>query len=249
MADEYRVDFPQEDQLADESGDWAPEQDVVTDDSEQLVPRRDLDNVRSIEQRRQHEIRQQYESQLADANLRSERQERQTQLTLAWTQQYITRDGLAPAEAFRVAQTAAAQRVEQEFQQREQQTKLQRYEQQEQVQQTKAERESLRDEVMATVGLTQEQLRIATRGVTPDMPNFRDEVWKRAIAFKTTGGRQAQASSARELRSKVPFIAGSTPVKANYQELPHNVKLGRDSGKSFLEEQKKARRRARQRGR
>lgn len=250
--DESRVDFA-DDELPIDDGDLVGSDEVVADSDttqpqQRPVSQADLDRLRSTEQKRYAQLERQYrqaEEKAAQAELRAEKNERYADLVTRWTADYIAQ-GHDPETARQGAMRNAKARVDQEYEQKGLKQKLDTYEARETEDQFRQSLEQLGQDVMQTLGLSEAQLKEAVAGLRPDQNGYHNEVWKRAAAHAKVLQGKSQSQRARDLRNSTPFVAGSTPVQARYQELPHNVKLGTDSGKAWLEEQKKLRR-ARQR--
>lgn len=183
-----------------------------------------------------------YRQQAEEAKVALEKETRKQTLIVKWTQQYIEQ-GHSPQDALHYATTNAADRVEQEFQARAKESKLERYERQEQEQQQRQSLTAFRDELIEKTGLSEAQLRQAMVGLHADAQDFKHQAWTRALAMARTVAQTGQAQDNRTLRNQVPFIAsGARAGKVEYSSLPQNVQLGTATGDAFIEEQRRLRR-------
>jgi hypothetical protein len=227
------------------TGDSSDGSEVVSgQQSEQLVPKQDLDNLRSVEQKRYRALEKQYretQQQLAQQQLESQKEARYAQVSNAWYQQYLAQ-GHDAATARHHATTNARKAVDAEFEQTQLKSKLETYEQKEIREQYEQAMTDLGNEVMELTGLSEDQLKQAIKGLSAKQPNFVNEVWKRALAFKQTAGKQDTAASARDLRNRTPIPSGSATPQAVYQGLPHNIQLGSDQATAIINAEKVRRR-------
>jgi hypothetical protein len=179
-----------------------------------LVPETDLNALRSAEQRRYAQLEREYQQTQQQLQEYQQWQEQlQWQQTTSSREQELVQQFLAAGMPWEQANQFAAQQAYQEVQYQYQlelaQRELEQYNQQgEQAQRIEYLRE-IRDDVLQTYGLSEDELLEATGHLDPDAPDFERQVYKLASQFRNDPRRQTAQN--QHLRDQFRSPQGSAP--------------------------------------